>query len=87
MRMKPLIVQDSFQHPDELKVARAQIWRIEWGGNRAVWWLSIFNTTFDLSWHIELSMCTQKLQAEFDADTSGCPFLNPETRNQWNTTD
>jgi hypothetical protein len=28
MRMKLSILQNSFQHPEELKVARAQIWRM-----------------------------------------------------------
>jgi hypothetical protein len=28
LRMKPSILQDSFQHPEEPEVARAQLWRI-----------------------------------------------------------
>jgi hypothetical protein len=30
MRMKLSILQDFFQHPEEPKVARAQVWRIGW---------------------------------------------------------
>jgi hypothetical protein len=30
MRMKLSILQDSFQHPEEPKIAPAQVWRMEW---------------------------------------------------------
>jgi hypothetical protein len=30
MRMKLTILQDSFQHPEEPKVVRVQVWRTEW---------------------------------------------------------
>jgi hypothetical protein len=35
----------------------------EWSecDNRAIWCLSNFETTFDPLWHIELSVCTQKI--------------------------
>jgi hypothetical protein len=61
MRMKLSIRQDSFQHPEEPKVAWAQVWRIGWVRKSCNVMLVEFWHDFDPLWHFELSICTQKV--------------------------
>jgi hypothetical protein len=58
MRMKLLILQDSFQHLEEPKVAWTRVWRIGWVRQSCNVMLVEFWRDF---WPIELSMCIHKV--------------------------
>jgi hypothetical protein len=75
-RGKFSISQDLLDHPKNQKSHGMIYISGEWGGCGILekWFSLVFDVTFDPLWHIELSMCTQKLILSSGAENSGLLF-------------